>query len=164
MAYYSPEDDFLPGQHDPRFNSKQAPPLGYHDDDGVFHKRLTQSNWIESGTTARFSFRVDHVTDGAIQPASLALSFLDRGGNPYTLGISIGTITLLPGTENTYYADVQFSSDVTAGDYVSSWSGTYTPIGSVTALAIAMKWPFKVKQTVAPSQYFFWDTAKASQS
>ena len=101
-----------------------------------------------------------HTLDGAITTftSPLVLTILDRNGNPFTLGVTIGTVTADPQGQGAFYSDVRLTQSVPANDYILQWAATYTPKAGVPALPILQRVSFKVNSTEAPSQYFFKDT------
>ena len=106
-----------------------------------------------------------HNVDGAIEPQSVAIAFLDGNGNAVATGTATGitptAVLYDPAGSNKAYSSVQFGANLPPGNYVVVWTGTYTPDGSATALSITSKQSLLVKATQAPSQYYFVDTSHA---
>ena len=160
---YPPFDYAAP---DPSTTTRSAPPQEHDFQTGEFELTMTQPPWLEAGTAARFYITFEHTKDGSIQPTGTAVSILDGNGASWTAtgaaSITPGTVTQDPSGSNKYYSSIQFGSGVPPGDYIAQWTGSYTPIGTSTALKITGRWAFKVQVTKAPSRYYFWDTAKTT--
>lgn len=154
------------GPQDPRYAKQPVYPITIPQEDYVFKKSIQFPPWVEAGTTFMPRFSIRHYIDGAITQTSsfsspLTIAILDRNANPYTLGVTLGTVTADAQASGVFYSLVTLAQDVAANDYIIQWSGSYTPqAAGSAALPFLQRVTFKVNNTTAPSQYFMWDVRK----
>jgi len=158
--YWSPS----PGANvnDPARSTNQPPPQNFTEDTGEFTVTQTFKVTIQAGATARFYATFAHDKDGAISPAGLAVAFKDSDGQTVlTAGVTATAPALDSGSTNRYFTSAQIASNLPPGNYRVVWSGTYTPVGTSTALNILSSRPFVVTSMTPPSKFFLFTTAKA---
>jgi hypothetical protein len=144
----------------PERSQYQIPVVTNTEDTGEFTLVTTQPQWLEAGNTGRFTCSFTHDVDGVIAPAGLAVSVLDSTGNPPpatgAVGFVLSTPTLVPGTPNQYFTQVQAGAGVPAGtSYIIQWTGTYTTKAGAGPLPIKVRRNFSMMLTLQKPSFYF---------
>jgi hypothetical protein len=145
----------------PSQTQQNTPIQDYPTDTGEFFIQLIHPPKVQVGATARFRAVFAHFKDGAISPTGLAVKWIDSDGSVVLAsGITATAPAQDQGSTNTYFVSATFAANLPPGNYRIQWTGTYTPLGTSTALNVNTSKPFTVVALTPPSKYVFYDTSR----